>query len=36
LFEKLLAEEEGHLDDFENIKDHIEKLGSAYVVTLAG
>jgi bacterioferritin len=36
LFEKLLAEEEGHLNDFENIKDHVDKLGAAYLVTLAG
>ncbi|MCK7485211.1 MAG: hypothetical protein MZU97_06385 [Bacillus subtilis] len=36
LFEKLLGEEEEHLNQFENIKDHIEKLGAAYIVTLAG
>lgn len=36
LFEKLLGEEEGHLNDFENIKDHVEKLGPAYIATLAG
>ena len=36
LFEKLLGEEEDHFNDFENIKDHIEKLGPAYVATLAG
>ena len=36
LFEKLLSEEEGHLNEFENIKDHVEKLGSAYIATLAG
>ncbi len=36
LFEKLLGEEETHFNDFENIKDHIEKLGSAYIATLAG
>ena len=36
LFEKLLGEEEEHLNQFENIKDHVEKLGAAYIVTLAG
>jgi bacterioferritin len=36
LFEKLLGEEEAHLDQFENIKDHVEKLGPAYIATLAG
>lgn len=36
LFEKLLGEEEGHLNQFENIKDHVEKLGTAYIATLAG
>jgi bacterioferritin len=36
LFEKLLKEEEDHLNDFENIKDHIEKMGSAYLATLVG
>ena len=36
LFEKLLGEEEDHLNDFENIKDHVEKLGAAYIATLAG
>ncbi len=36
LFEKLLGEEEDHLNDFENIKDHVEKLGTAYIATLAG
>ncbi len=36
LFEELLKEEEGHLDDFENIKDHVEKLGASYLVTLTG
>jgi len=28
LFEELLKDEEGHLDMFENIKDHIDKLGA--------
>jgi bacterioferritin len=36
LFEKLLADEEGHLDDFQNILDHVEKLGNTYLVTLTG
>jgi len=35
LFEKLLAEEEEHINFFENVKDHLEKLGAAYLVTLA-
>jgi len=36
LFEKLLGEEEEHLNDFENIKDHVDKMGAAYLATLAG
>ena len=36
LFEKLLGEEEGHFNDFENIKDHLERMGDAYLATLAG
>ena len=36
LFEELLKEEEGHLDDFENIKDHVDKLGASYLATLTG
>jgi len=36
LFEKLLAEEEGHFNDFENVKNHLEKMGDAYLATLAG
>jgi bacterioferritin len=36
LFEKLLGEEEEHLNDFENIKDHLDKMGAAYLATLAG
>jgi bacterioferritin len=35
LFEKLLGEEEEHLNFFENTEDHVEKLGAAFVVTLA-
>jgi len=34
LFEKLLGEEEAHLDYFQNTLDHIEKLGAAYLATL--
>jgi bacterioferritin len=36
LFEELLKEEEVHLNTFENIKSHIDKLGAAYLATLAG
>ena len=36
LFEQLLAEEEEHLDFFENTAEHIEKLGAAYLATLLG
>lgn len=36
LFEKLLADEEEHLDEFQNILDHIQKLGDTYLVTLTG
>jgi bacterioferritin len=36
IFEKLLGEEEGHFNDFENVKDHLEKMGDAYLATLAG
>ena len=36
LFEELLKEEEGHLDMFENIKGHIDKLGAPYLATLTG
>ena len=36
LFEKLLGDEEGHLNYFENTLDHIEKLGAAYQATLMG
>jgi bacterioferritin len=34
LFEDLLKDEEGHFNYFENTKDHVEKLGQAYFVTL--
>jgi len=36
LFEKLLKDEEEHLDIFENIKNHVDKLGAAYLATLTG
>jgi len=36
LFEELLKDEEDHLDMFENIKDHVDKLGASYLATLAG
>jgi len=36
VFEELLKDEEEHLNYFENEKDHIEKLGAAYLATLAG
>jgi len=36
LFEELLGEEEDHLDFFERVKDHIDKMGPAYLVTLTG
>ncbi len=36
IFEELLADEEGHLDEFQNIKDHVDQLGAAYLATLAG
>jgi bacterioferritin len=36
LFEKLLGEEEAHLDVFDTLKDHVDKLGAAYLATLTG
>jgi bacterioferritin len=36
IFEELLGEEEEHLDYFENTKDHVDKMGAAYIVTLTG
>jgi len=36
LFEKLLVEEEEHLNFFENTKDHLAKLGDVYLVGLTG
>ncbi len=34
LFERLTVDEEEHLDEFEKILNHVEKLGSAYIATL--
>jgi len=36
VFEELLKDEEEHLNTFENIKDHVDKLGAAYLTTLTG
>ena len=36
LFEELLSDEEKHLNFFEKIKNHAEKLGEAYLATLTG
>ena len=36
LFEEFLSDEESHLTFFENIKDHVDKLGTAYIATLTG
>jgi bacterioferritin len=36
LFEDLLKDEEDHLNYFENTKDHVDKLGAAYLATLVG
>ena len=36
LFEDLLKDEEDHFNYFENVKDHIGKLGAAYLATLVG
>lgn len=36
LLEELLAQEEGHMDEFENIESHIKQLGDNYIATLTG
>ncbi len=36
VFEELLKDEEAHLDFFENTKDHVDKMGAAYLATLTG
>jgi len=35
LFEELIADEEDHVDFFENSKDMVDKLGAPYIATLA-
>lgn len=34
LFEKILQDEEGHVDEFKKKIDHIDKLGDSYLATL--
>ncbi|HUH65403.1 MAG TPA: bacterioferritin [Syntrophales bacterium] len=34
LFEKLLSQEEDHLNFFENTEEHVEKLGAPYIASL--
>ncbi len=36
LFEEHLSDEESHLNFFENIKNHVDKLGADYIATLTG
>src|SRR3990170_618739 len=36
LFEKLLGEEEDHLNFFENTKEHLAELGTVYLASLTG
>jgi len=36
IFQQLLQDEEEHLDEFQNIQDHVAKLGDAYLATLTG
>ena len=36
IFEKLLGDENAHLDMFINIKEHIDQLGDQYLATLVG
>jgi bacterioferritin len=36
LFEEFLSDEKGHLNFFESIRDHVDKLGQAYIATLTG
>ena len=36
LFDRLLGEEEEHLDYIENVKDHVDQMGAAYLATLTG
>lgn len=34
IFESILEDEDGHLDLFQNIQEHIDELGEAYLATL--
>jgi bacterioferritin len=36
VFEDLLKDEEDHFNYFENVKDHLDKLGAAYLANLVG
>jgi len=36
LFQQLLADEEAHLGEFQNVQAHLEKLGDVYLATLTG
>jgi len=36
LFEKILGDEDEHLNLFQNLKDHVDKLGDIYITTLTG
>ncbi|MHB1416618.1 MAG: ferritin-like domain-containing protein, partial [Chloroflexota bacterium] len=36
LFEKIAGQEEGHLDEFQNINDFVDKLGAPYLASLTG
>jgi bacterioferritin len=36
IFEKLLKDEDAHLDMFQNIKEHLDQLGDVYLATLTG
>jgi bacterioferritin len=36
LFEEFLSNEEDHLNFFENVEDHVNKLGAADLATLTG
>jgi bacterioferritin len=36
LFEKILGDEDKHLDEFINVKEHIDQLGNVYLATLTG
>jgi bacterioferritin len=36
LFEKILRDEDEHVNLFQNLKDHVDKLGDIYIATLTG